>query len=46
LIVDREMRAIGLLFAGAESGGRCGLGLTYANPIHTVITKLGVELVY
>ena len=36
--------AIGLLFAGSESGGRSGKGLTYANPIDQVLEILGVEL--
>jgi hypothetical protein len=44
LIVNEEMQAVALLFAGTEVGGQNGLGLTYANPIQTVLAKLGVEL--
>ncbi|MDB4952169.1 MAG: hypothetical protein JWM27_4818 [Gemmatimonadetes bacterium] len=44
LIVDEEMRAMGLLFAGSDTGGTNGLGLTYANPIHTVLTATGAQL--
>lgn len=46
LIVDRDMAAVGLLFAGGDTGGAGGLGLTYANPIHAVLADLDVELVY
>jgi len=45
LIVDGERRAVGLLFAGTDSGGADGKGLTYANPIHTVLSTMKVELV-
>ncbi|MGH7004466.1 MAG: hypothetical protein ACREIP_11010, partial [Alphaproteobacteria bacterium] len=44
LIVDGETRAVGLLFAGGDQGGRNGRGLTYANPIGTVLELLEVEL--
>lgn len=36
--------AIGLLFAGSESGGENGTGLTYLNPIATVLQQLEAEL--
>lgn len=36
--------AIGLLFAGSESGGQGGKGLTYANPIDVVLEAMQVEL--
>jgi hypothetical protein len=39
LIVDEELRAVGLLFAGND------LDVTYANPISTVLALLGVEIV-
>lgn len=42
LIVDPEFRAVGLLFAGGDSGGSNGLGLTYANPIRTVLSSCKV----
>jgi hypothetical protein len=44
LIVDGEFRAFGLLFAGTDQGGTDGLGLTFANPIRTVLDEFGVEL--
>ena len=44
LIVDRDFKAIALLFAGSETGGTNGLGLTYANPIHAVLAALRVSL--
>jgi hypothetical protein len=44
LIVDAELRAIALLFAGGDEGGSNGRGLTYANPIATVLDALNVDL--
>ena len=44
LIVDGEMRAVALLFAGSESGGSNDAGLTYANPIHAVLKALKATL--
>ncbi len=44
LIVDEDLRAIGLLFAGGDSGGANDQGLTYANPIGSVLDKLDVDL--
>lgn len=44
LIVDRGMRAVGLLFAGSDQGGRNGAGLTYANDIGRVLRALKLEL--
>lgn len=40
-----ERTAIGLLFAGSETGGANGLGLTYLNPIGVVLEALGATLV-
>jgi hypothetical protein len=37
--------AAGLLFAGSETGGPGGVGLTYVNPIVAVLTALDAELV-
>ncbi len=45
LIVDETRRAVGLLFAAGDTGGTNGKGLTYANPIRSVLDALGVELV-
>lgn len=44
LVVDDSLRAIGLLFAGGDEGGSNGKGLTYANPIGTVLDKLKMDL--
>ena len=37
--------AVALLFAGSETGGPSGHGLTYVNPIAAVLAALDVELV-
>jgi hypothetical protein len=37
--------AIGLLFAGSETGGENGTGLTYLNPIDPVLETFGATLV-
>jgi hypothetical protein len=44
LIVDDQMLAAALLFAGSDHGGRNGKGLTYANPIAAVLKALKVKL--
>lgn len=44
LIVDNQMRAAALLFAGGDHGGSNGKGLTYANPIGAVLQALKVKL--
>jgi hypothetical protein len=44
LIVDADLNAIGLLFAGGDEGGANGKGLTYANPIRAVLDALKVDL--
>jgi hypothetical protein len=46
LIVDGRRRAVGLLFAGGDEGGSNGKGLTYANPIRTVLDALRVDLIF
>jgi hypothetical protein len=38
-------RALGLLFAGSETGGENGSGLTYLNPMDEVLSALGATLV-
>lgn len=46
VIFEKKSRlAIGLLFAGGDSGGSNGKGLTFANPIHAVLEQLKIELV-
>jgi len=44
LVYRTDGVAIGLLFAGSESGGDNGTGLTYVNPIGPVLDALGAEL--
>ncbi|MCF8477134.1 MAG: S1 family peptidase [Pseudolabrys sp.] len=44
LILDDQNCACGLLFAGSETGGRNGRGLTYANPIDIVVRRLAIRL--
>jgi hypothetical protein len=44
LIVDDQLRAAALLFAGGDHGGSNGPGLTYANPIGAVLQALKVKL--
>jgi hypothetical protein len=46
LILDEDFHAVGLLFAGGDVGGSNGLGLTYANPIGSVLANLKVTLLY
>jgi hypothetical protein len=44
LIVNSDNLAVALLFAGSDQGGAHGYGVTYANPIRTVLDALGVSL--
>lgn len=44
LIVNDSLQAVALLFAGGDVGGSNGKGLTYANPILTVLNSLKVDL--
>lgn len=44
LIVDSDMQAIALLFAGSDTGGANGQGLTYATPIRSVLEELQADL--
>jgi len=46
LIVDTEGVGVGLLFAGGDQGGSNGRGLTYANPLATVLDRLKVDLLF
>jgi hypothetical protein len=45
LIVDNDLNAAALLFAGSDHGGKAGTGLTYAHPIQSVLDALKIELV-
>jgi hypothetical protein len=46
LIVDSDRRAVALLFAGGDHGGSNGKGLTYANPLRSVLDALKADLVF
>lgn len=46
IIVNADLMAVALLFAGGDSGGSNGLGLTYANPIHRVLADLKATLLF
>jgi hypothetical protein len=46
MIVNARMQAVALLFAGGDSGGSNGLGLTYANPIQSVLKDLKATLLF
>jgi hypothetical protein len=45
VILDEDRYAVGLLFAGNPNGGLDGNGITYANPMNTVLDLLHVRLV-
>jgi hypothetical protein len=40
---SRDRAPLGLLFAGSSTGGSAGGGVTFANPLATVLRELGVE---
>jgi hypothetical protein len=42
---SRDRAPIGLLFAGSDTGGVGGTGVTFANPLSTVLSTLGAEWV-
>jgi hypothetical protein len=42
---SRDRAPMGLLFAGSETGGTAGTGVTFANPMATVLAALGVDWV-
>lgn len=44
LICTGDGRPAALLFAGTETGGHNGHGITYANPIRTVLDALEIDL--
>jgi hypothetical protein len=44
IVVADSREAIALLFAGGDVGGSNGKGLTYANPLRTVLDKLKIDL--
>jgi hypothetical protein len=40
---SRDRAPLALLFAGSSQGGRTGAGVTYANPLATVLSEIGAE---
>lgn len=44
IMTEGDRFAVALLFAGSQMGGKGNLGLTYANPIHTVLSSLKTDL--
>jgi hypothetical protein len=40
---SRDRAPLALLFAGSETGGAAGTGVTFANPLATVLDVLGVQ---
>lgn len=44
LIVNDELEAAALLFAGSDEGGSNGRGLTYGNPIEAVLSRMRLRL--
>jgi len=46
LIVDNDNFGVALLFAGGDSGGSNGMGLTYANPLRIVLDALKIDLIF
>lgn len=42
---SRDRAPVGLLFAGSATGGEAGTGVTFANPLATVLDVLGAEWV-
>jgi hypothetical protein len=42
---SRDRAPLALLFAGSETGGSAGGGMTFGNPLSTVLATLGVEWV-
>lgn len=46
LIVNEDNLGVALLFAGGDSGGSNGIGLTYANPLKTVLDSLKINLLF
>lgn len=45
LILDGDSKAAALLFAGSDTGGSAGHGLTYGNPIEAVLQALSVDII-
>jgi len=44
LVFSGERLAVGLVFAGSDTEGPEGFGVTYVNPISEVLDRLGVRL--
>ena len=46
LIVNSDNLGVALLFAGGDSGGSNGMGLTYGNPLKVVLDALKIDLFF
>jgi hypothetical protein len=46
LVINEESCGAALLFAGAPTGGSNSRGLTYANPLRTVLDELEIDLLW
>jgi hypothetical protein len=46
LIVNDDLQAVALLFAGGDQGGTNGKGLTFGNPIARVFDELAIDLLF
>jgi hypothetical protein len=44
VMVDGDLKGVGLLIAGSDQGGSNGKGVTYANPLKAVLDALKVDL--
>jgi hypothetical protein len=42
---SRDRAPVALLFAGSQTGGTAGTGVTFANPLATVLAVLDAEWV-
>lgn len=46
LVFDEDNLALGLVFGGTLQGADTNIGLTYVNPLNTVLNQLNVDLLY
>jgi Trypsin-like peptidase domain len=46
LVFDQDNLALGMVFGGTLLGAETSIGLTYVNPLNTVLNRLNVDLLY